>query len=286
MFQSQLPWVDLFNTLHRYNGPEAYDDVLGPWLLRDTTERSWLRDFRQKTNDNWTAASDEDLCRLYAVFRVTSTLLLHFQYGRKDGTDYLGPVISVEGFQVFHEELGFHVPDVAGYHPFFHEIMSVNQDERACEPVRLDRLVWPALMLGDMMFCRAGCVVTGGTTHVVKEIAEASTLYWTYRRKDRPCNDQSRGWGGNSQWRTRLRRDYQKGDAFFYNIDANESLDGLTSNVDELNVETMTELVRNRCVITAKIDDSDLYPYRYRFTEKRHPPIIRPPSTGRQTPVT
>src|SRR5208283_5407657 len=107
MFHSQLPWVELFDSLHRYDGPEAYDDVLGPWLRRNHTERDWLRDLQRRTNNNWTAATSEDLCRLYSVFRVTSTLLLRFQNGRKDGTDYLGPSTSLEGFQIFHEELGF-----------------------------------------------------------------------------------------------------------------------------------------------------------------------------------
>jgi hypothetical protein len=267
MYHSQIPWVDLFDSLHSYDGAEAYDDVLEPWLQRDVSERRWLGEFRQRTRDTWTAATGEDLCRLYAIFRVTSTLLLRFQSGRKDGTDWQGPRISREGFQIFHEGLGFQVPEVCQYHPFFHEIIEVRQSELASTPIQLDGQVWPALMLDNMLFCRAGCVVTGGTNHVIKELAEASTLYWTYRRKDRACQDLSHGWGSNSQWRTCLRRDYRSNDAYHYNVDADESLNGMTGEVDGLVIETMIEIVRNRCVITKRIDERDLFPYRYRFTE-------------------
>jgi hypothetical protein len=127
--------------------------------------------------------------------------------------------------------------------------------------------VWPALMLGGMMFCRAGCIVTGGRAHVAKEIAGRSKLYWTFRRKDRPCNDESHGWGSNSQWRTRLRRDYQTADGLHYNVDARESLNAAGELVEGLPRSAMIELVRNRCLVKTALDDSDLYPYCCSYRE-------------------
>jgi hypothetical protein len=129
------------------------------------------------------------------------------------------------------------------------------------------RQAWPALMLGRMMFCRAGCVVAGGKAHVVKEVAEHSKLFWTFRRNDRPCEDQSHGWGSNSQWATALRRDYVSPAGFRYNIDGKESLHSATGTLDGLDVGTMAEVVRNRCLVHTTADDTEFYPYRYTLTE-------------------
>ena len=267
---SQMPWVELDRALHEYDGADAYTDLLEQWPGQNSDECRWLAEFSRRadgTNDFRSVATGEDLCRLYAAWRVTTTLLLRFQFGRADGTDYRGPAICVEGYQLFHEAAGFRVPDVSKYHPFFHEIIGVQQSSPAEVPVEVIEQAWPALMLGSMMFCRAGCVVSGGEAHVVKGVAERSKLYWTYRRKDRPCADQSEGWGSNSGWRTCLRRDYQSPAGFRYNVDGQESLNAATGTINGVDVSTMIELVRNRCLIRAAIDDSDLYPYRYTYTE-------------------
>ena len=268
MFGSQKPFVELYRSLHEYDGSDAYTDLLESWPDNNADECRWIADFHARTNDNWDIATNEDLCRLYALFRVTSTLLLRFQSGRADGTDYQGPAITIEGFQRFHEQLGLRVPDVLEYHPFFHEILSVSPAPHEDSPIHLAEYAWPCLMLGDMMFCRAGCAVTGGASHVVKKIAESSQLYWTYRRKDRPHNDLSHGWGTNSQWRTAHRRDYRSADRYHFNVDGRQSLNDPNCAVDDLPMDTMIELVRNRCMIRTRIDDSVLFPYDYTYTEK------------------
>jgi len=267
MFNTQRPFVELFRALHDYDGADAYDDVLERWPDENADECRWIAEFHQRTNDDWSAATDEDLCRLYALFRVTSTLLLRFQSGRADGSDYQGPAVTVEGYQLFHEQLGFHVLSVAEYHPFFHEVLSVNPTPNDESPIYLGECAWPCIMLGDMMFCRAGCTVDGGSSHVVKDVAESSTLYWTYRRKDRTCNDLSHGWGHNSQWRTAHRRDYRSAGRYHFNVDGRELLTDSACIADELPISTMIELIRNRCVIRTRIDDIDLYPYVYTYTE-------------------
>jgi len=257
----------LYAALHERGAADAYTGVLKPWVGQHPDERGWLSDFSQRTELSWDEATDEDLCRLYAAFRVTSTLLLRFQQGRADGTHYPGPDVSGEGYQLFHEALGLHVPTVRAFHPFYHEIVGVTQAGAAAAPIEVVERRWPALMLGGLMYCRAGCVVAGGSDHVVKDVAERSTLYWTFRRKDRPCNDQSHGWGSNSQWRTQLRRDYRTSSGFHYNVDAKEDLSLAGDTVGGLSLEAMRELVRNRCMIRTAIDDSDLYPYPYSDTE-------------------
>ena len=176
MYGSQSPCVELYDALHERDVDDAYADVLEPWVEQHPDERRWLPDFSQRTEASWKAATDEDLCMLYAVFRVTSTLLLRFQHGRADGTDYPGPDVSVEGYQLFHEALGFRVPDVAAFHPFYHEIVRVTQAASSAAPIEVVEQHWPALMLGGLMFCRAGCVVAGGSDHEGRRRAQQVVL--------------------------------------------------------------------------------------------------------------
>ena len=268
MYGSQFPWYELFQELHEYEGQDTFADVLAPWTNQNENVTEWIPSFRDRTNDNWNAATDEDLCLLYAVFRVTSVLLLGFQNGRADGTDWLGPKISANGFQRFHELIGFQTCDQLEYHPFFHEIVAVNQTSNDEDVIQLSDLHWPGIQLGGLMFCRAGVSVAAGRRLVNKSVLESSRLYWTYRRKDRPYNDQSHGWGHNSQWRTRLRRDYFADGCYNYNVDGDQSLNQITNElVDEIPTDAMIELVRNRSLITYQLDDSDLYPYVYSLVD-------------------
>ncbi|MDO9015546.1 MAG: hypothetical protein Q7V43_01460, partial [Myxococcales bacterium] len=176
--------------------------------------------------------------------------------------------ISLEDFRRFHEALGLRVPGATRFHPFFHEIVSVEMVEPTERPIELIRQVWPPLMLGDMMFSRGGCHVAGGSDHIVKDVAEHSILYWADRRKHRQCEDQSYGWGSNSQWRTALRRDYQTPTGYSYNVDGAESLNEASGVVEGVETTTWVELVRHRCVIRAELTAPDPYPYCYAYEEE------------------
>lgn len=268
MFKCQTPFVELFNALCRHRERDAYADVLLHWLNSNTEQIVWLDDLCKRTMTEWGNASTEDICRLYALSRVTSILLLRFQTGRADGTDYLGPSVSIDDFQSFHEQLGFTIVDHDDYHPFFHEILTVHPARNEDAPIELADYAWPCLMLGDMSYCRAGVIVEGGSKQINKSIAESSTLYWTYRRKDRPYRDLSQGWGHNSQWRTAFRRDFQRSKKFHFNVDGKQSLNDPSTSVDDLPRAAMIELVRNRGMIYTDVgDDGDLFPYDYSYSE-------------------
>lgn len=268
MFKSQSPFVELFDALCRHRGRDAYADVLLPWLNSNKEQIDWLEDLCQRAATDWRTATTEELCRLYALSRVTSIMLLRFQTGRADGTDYLGPSVSIDDFQRFHEQLGFTIVDHDDYHPFFHEILTVHATRNNDAQIVLADYAWPCLMLGDMSYCRAGVIVEGGSNHVNKSIAESSTLYWTYRRKDRPYRDLSQGWGHNSQWRTEFRRDFHRSKKFHFNVDGNQSLNAHSTPVEDMPRTAMVELVRNRGMIYTDVgDDSDLFPYDYTYLE-------------------
>ena len=267
MYATQQPWADLYAALQDYDGPDAYAAILEPWPAHHPDECHWLADLSRHADNRRQAMDDEDACRLYAIFRVASLMLLRFQSGHADESAYAGPAVTVDEYRRFFETLGFHVPTADRFHPFFHEIVGVQQSPAAHEPVTIVAQAWPALMLGNLMFCRAGVVVAGGTDHVVKAVAERSRLYWTFRRNDRPCSDLSHGWGHNSQWRTALRRDYRSAQGFHYNVDGEESLVVDGGPVEGLDVATQIELVRHRGFVRAAADDSDLFPYRWSFVE-------------------
>lgn len=264
MYESQTPWVALYHQLMDCDGGDVYADILAPWVEAHADERRWLAEVAVRTREDWGGDAGEDLCRLYAASRVASVLLLRFQEGDRD---WEGPPTTVDGYRRFHEAMGFRVPRTAGFHPFHHEIVGVRQADDADAPIEIVEERWPPLMLGEMMFCRGGCVVSAGANHAVKEIAEGSTLFWAFRRRDRPCADPSHGWGSNSQWRTPLRRDYATPSGFRYNADGAESLDGRTGTVDGIPVAAMIEIVRHRCLVRTRLDDPDLHPYPYSFSE-------------------
>jgi hypothetical protein len=74
------------------------------------------------------------------------------------------------------------------------------------------------------------------------------------------------GWGGNSQWRTALRRDYIMGSRAYLNVDAREwgtDDEGLDENRAQLTDDQREELLEHRCLVRSKTKASpdDLWPF-------------------------
>lgn len=217
-----------------------------------------------------------DIWELYALSRVNDFLLLPFQSGSEFKSGWPGPSVEPHDYFKFFLSLGMHEFHEKNFHPFYHEIIEVNQSDDRNEPIALAEIVWPGFMLGEMMFSRAGVKVTGGAAHIKKEIAEQSTLYWTFRRKNRPVSDLSHGWGSNSQWRTNFRRDYKSEKSFFYNVDEELDVrfpDPLTTHTanparEDLTPDERIELLRNRCFIITEKPHNDLWPFEDFYIEQ------------------
>src|SRR5260370_2696309 len=96
----------------------------------------------------------------------------------------------------------------AGFDPILHEIITCQAAADAGARIQVTGHAWPALMIGELVFTRAGVHVRAGSAHAVPGIADRSTLHWEYWRRHRTTSDGSFWWGHNSQWRTELRRDY------------------------------------------------------------------------------
>jgi hypothetical protein len=247
----------LFGTIEEYHGATLYRDVLAPWLARNgTAARTWLAQVAQRRGNPIPAVSVDESVTLYALSRINDVLLSRCLPGPTSE-------LSLDDYIVFVTGIGMQVAREASFSPFYHEIVNVEQDPVADAAIVVRHECWPALMLGSMMFSRAGAAVAGGRQHIRKDIAETSTLYWAFRRRNRPRQDLSVGWGSNSQWGTLFRRDYRIGEFFYFNVDGTNDLahpfpepdrDGLTP-------QARLELLLHRCFISATNPSHDCFPY-------------------------
>ena len=266
----QAPYRELHHSILNYKGTNLYFEVLYPWLENAVSIKAWLHDFATRNGSPIPEASYEDLFQLYALSRVNELLLLRFQYGQADGSSWLEPKITIEQYTEFMESLGFESVTSSEFSPFYHEILEVIQDKNQKTKISIFKRFWPGFMLGNMMFSRSGTCVTGGALNINKSIAEASTLYWAYRRKNRPYQDLSHGWGSNSQWRTRFRRDYRIGNLLYYNVDGENNLHLAQCNSDKddsIELQERLELLKHRCFVTVNKPHDDLFPYRDSYCE-------------------
>ena len=266
-----MSFRSLHHELLEYNGQSTFIDVLSPWLERHRAEVEWLRSIRERPGTPIPKCSEEDLWRLYAASRAFELLALRFQSGNADGSDWLGPAISEDEFRHFSQSIGLDVVLPDQYSPFHHEIVGLLRSTDAAQPVQLSSYHWPCLMLGPLLFMRAGVTVSAGSSFMTPEVAEKSTLYWAHRRKNRPHLDLAHGWGSNSSWRTSFRRDYYLDDRLHFNVDGKNDLSKLRAGVrneDGLSPEERMELVANRCFVVSAKDDDDLFPFDDRFSMK------------------
>jgi hypothetical protein len=264
LHSSQADYRELFDLIHGKHSRPLYWYAMAPWIESHAGELEWLRSFASRAGSPIPQADVEELWRLYALSRVNETLLLGFQHGQADGTDWPGPKISPDDYLKFAESLGLTAIASPSFSPFYHEIVEVEETRDEDQPVSLVSTFWPCLLLGHMVFSRAGVRVSGSTRFIRKDVAESSTLYWAFRRKNRPFQDLSHGWGSNSQWRTRFRRDYRIGREFHYNVDGKHDLGApavAAEDRDGLSREECIELLTNRCFVTTTKPHSDLWPY-------------------------
>lgn len=263
MHSDQQPYRRLHDEMLDYEGDALYGDLLAPWLRASDGERRSLDELRGRRGRPVPAISPEESWRLYALSRIVELLQLSFAPRTGERGWDVAPV-SGDQFARFMDALGLQAADRAAFHPFYHEIVTVDQapDEDAAPEV-VD-VLWPGYTLGPLLISRAGVHVRAGRHHVVKEIAERSTLYWAYARNHRRTQDLALGWGGNSQWRTSFRRDYALEGVLHYNVDARDPGGGAAIDLD---ATERAELLRHRCFVTRTRPDEDLWPYGLRLTE-------------------
>lgn len=253
MYGSQFELRGLWDALHSYRGKMIDAELLQPWLVGHREEAAWFKAFGARTGHPIPNADNEDLCRLYAFGRCIEVLMMGFQPGGRGQGDWSGPPIELDEFVAFAAAFGIRAVEQPKYSPFHHELVEVLQSRDESTPPRLLRTRWPCLMLGPMMFIRAGVTVDAGRCAMVAGAADLSRLYWAHRRRYRPTFDMSDGWGSNSQWRTEMRRDYEFADALYFNVDGRVDLSKVPRDHQEDWLPTVPEryeLLMNRCFVS------------------------------------
>lgn len=254
----------LYKAICEYDGGAIYPDLLLPWLARHGRARDWLLSFADRPGTPVPPSSNEDLWALYALNRVNDMLLAGFQ----------PPVVSAEPsfpitpdeYVAFMTALGLSVVEELSFKPFHHEVVHITAEDDPTAAVQIVETRWPCLMLGSMLFSRAGVRVLAGSQHLRADLAATSALYWTFLRRNRPASDLSHGWGHNSQWRTEFRRDYRFGRDLHLNVDArcDISQPGPPGSPPSLlTPEQRRELLIHRCYVTLTEDDNDDFPYSF-----------------------
>ena len=271
-----------------YGGTTAYQDILLPWLLGVRHVLADMARYRTlNTIHNPYLVTDQDLYQWYALGRCNDFLLRVFEsmpnhYGVTPKDRVWRQIITPDEYLNFFRMLEFEIFANEGdylalpqpFAPFYHEIVEVIEDPNWLGDPVAEHAYWPGLLFGQMMFSRAGVRVRCRSGDLNKQIAETSRLYFTYSRLHRSTEDLSYGWGHNSQWVTDFRRDYDTGDAFHYNVDAEHPLgdanayrDSFTGEdyvegadcalyLGDLTMEEHIELLTNRCFIRCTKSES------------------------------
>lgn len=261
------PYRSLLDTLAEQAAPDAYAEVLLPWLDANPDEAAWLASLRERGRDGIPPLEAEELWRLYALSRLCEFLVLHVHEAGDAGGN--GAWLSMPALEDFLIRLGIDVLRPADYHAFHHEVVHLVPVPGPQQRPSILAYAWPCLMLGSLLLMRGGVKVSAGERVLAPGIADASTLYWTYHRNTRPTHDLAHGWGSNSSWRTAFRRDYHLAGQFHFNVDGPTDLAlANPAAVDShgLGKDERVELLVHRSFVTSPREDADLFPYRDRFS--------------------
>jgi hypothetical protein len=178
-------------------------------------------------------------------------------------------VPALTAWPAFCDAVGASVIAEDAFHPFFHEIVDVEQADDPDQPPTLIRQHWPGALIGSMLLTRAGVTVHAGSNYLHPEVATSSCLYWAWYRRNRLVRDLSHGLGHNSQWRTDFRRDYRTDTALHYNVDGTGS-DRTLADDPDLSDRERADLVRYRHSLHRDLGD-ERWPYDDRLTEPHQP---------------
>lgn len=256
---------ELYRAVCEYESEKIWQEVfLANWVALEPAGQ-YFREIRDRdcSTKPWPELLAGESMNLYCASRLSDLLLLSFQSG---DLDYAGIGTTLENYTELFTHLGFDIVEPSRFHAFSCEVVEVAQSEHA--DVEIIEMLWPAVMLGNMMFARAGVRVKAPSHILTKGIADRSCLYWTYRRKYRTANDLSHGWGSNSQWSTDFRRDFDLSDRYAYNVDGGSKIVDLREPVpelevmDDMNILERISLLKHRCITNiVRADDDAYWPY-------------------------
>jgi hypothetical protein len=258
---------DLYDEILEYKGCDLFKKVLIPWEEKNHYKNylSSLRIVRGiSQDDNW---------ELYAFSRVLDLLTLRLQPDKNaDGSSWLGPEISMTEYLEFIDLLGLEAKYQEDFNPFYCEIFEARVGS---DNFKIEKSLFPVIKLKNLVLKRCGIQITVNPKDNNLALINNAKIYWTFRRKNRKYQDLSHGWASNSQWRTGFRIDLETDEKYIYNHHGKYSLNDLTKELVEelkrqnLELNEAIELIRNRQFIECTKDDSDLFPYDFRYEESK-----------------
>ncbi|MGW0940647.1 hypothetical protein ACWD3X_37330, partial [Streptomyces sp. NPDC002666] len=197
---------ELFEALARHERVASYETIVAPWLDRaQDGYRAWLATAAE--DSSWWAEKETEpgnrelMWEFYALNRVSERLYLtlHSPFEEPTSPDPQ-PLLSERQYLDVFTSLGMTpFDDGNAFDPFLHEIVEVEQADDPHAPIEITKVLWPGLMLGRLLFNRAGVRIRAGIEHAERGVADRSPLYWTFLRRHRPTVELSQVWGSNSQ---------------------------------------------------------------------------------------
>lgn len=262
----------LYLNILDFDGDHVFETVIKKWVL-ENNYKSTISNISQKILSDKIALSQDDIWELYALNRVLDVLTLQFQTNNHaDGSEWLGTKISVLDYIEFNHLIGLETFTPESFDTFDCEIIDVHAGTRDFQIIEQ---FFPAVKLKNLIIKRAGVKLALNPTLYDLELINQAAIYWTFWRKNRKYFDLSQGWGSNSQWRTDFRLDLETKDHFIYNILGEQDLNTPNSDTftqlhhDNLEIKEAIELVKFRHFIACPKDDSDLFPYDYKYIESK-----------------
>lgn len=263
---------ELYFKILDFEGEGLYESVLKKWII-DNDYKSYLLNLSNKVHLSETSLSQDDIWELYALTRVLDILSLRFQPNNNvDESKWLGLNFSIPEYIEFNYSIGLDTTTPKTFNSFDCEILEANEGENNFQIVEC---LFPAIKLKNLMIKRAGVKISLDSKNYNLKLINHSSIYWTFRRQNRKCFDLSQGWGSNSQWRTDIRLDIETNDSYIYNQKGIIDFNNLTINQlnvikeQNLDVDEAIELTKFRHFINSTKNDSDLFPYDFKYEEKK-----------------
>ncbi len=239
----------LFSRISDHPDPVVPADAVLSWATELRGAVDLVRPAGLEAARHWVLSSRDEhdplqvtLWELHALSRVLELMIAPFQPAASATTDprYSGPLPERSAYGRFAATAGLTPVAEDAFHPFFHEIVTVEQSDDPDEPISLLDEVWPGYLLGSLLMQRAGVRVRAGAAHAIATVAASSRLHWSGWRRHRDTDD-----------RSGFRRDYRTDDGLYYNVDARpETLRASHGHGEPaLSSCERLELLRHRCVL-------------------------------------